>query len=162
MANFSDKARAFLSWMPLKVMFVLVVLCLLLRENFPFSHFPMYSSFSRHSYYVYVADANNEPIPIEGITSIRTSALKKTYQGKLAEVREDLEAQGVEINGFHFMTPEQCRPAGEYTLRWLIENCKEHARPELYRHRPLNFHVVGLRYEDREIVEAPAHIATVE
>ncbi|MEM8955800.1 MAG: hypothetical protein AAGD22_16720 [Verrucomicrobiota bacterium] len=162
MSNIVDKARAFLGWMPLKVVAVLVVLCLLLRENFPFSHFPMYSSFSRNSYYVYVADANHEPIPIEEITSIRTSALKKAYQGKLEEVREGLEAQGVEIRGFQFMTPEQCRPAGEYTLRWLIENCKEHARPELYQYRPLNFHVVGLRYEDREIVSAPVHIATVE
>jgi hypothetical protein len=162
MANFTNKAKAFLEGMPLKVMFVVVILCLVLRENFPFSHFPMYSSFSSYSYYVYVADANDEPIPIEAITSIRTSALKKAYQGKLEEVREELESEGVEIEGFQFMTPEQCRPAGEYTLQWLIENCKEHARPELYGHRPLNFHVVGLRYKDGEINQIPAHIATVE
>jgi hypothetical protein len=107
MANFTNKAKAFLEGMPLKVMFVVVILCLVLRENFPFSHFPMYSSFSSYSYYVYVADANDEPIPIEAITSIRTSALKKAYQGKLEEVREELESEGVEIEGFQFMTPEQ-------------------------------------------------------
>jgi hypothetical protein len=34
---------------------VLMALCLLLNENFPFSHFPMSSSFSNYSYYVYIS-----------------------------------------------------------------------------------------------------------
>ena len=159
-----EKASAILSILkklPLKVMLVVTILCLLIRENFPFSNFPMYGSFSDYSYYVYLSDGRDQPVPVEGITGIRTSRLQKIFGGKLEEVREDLEAQGVEIGGYRFMTPAQQGPAGEYTLQWLLDNCKEHARPALDARRPLRFHKVGLRYEKGKIVKEPALIAEV-
>jgi hypothetical protein len=39
-----------------------IVLGLCIEENFPFSHWPMYSNFSRESGYVYVVNAAGEPI----------------------------------------------------------------------------------------------------
>ncbi len=164
MASPPEKASAILSFwkkLPLKVMLVMTVLCLLIQENFPFSDFPMYGSFSSYSYYVYLTDGQDQPIPVEGITGIRTSRLKKIFGGKLTEVRKDLEADGMEIKGYQFMTPGQQRPAGEYTLQWLLDNCKAHARPALHKHRPLRFHKVGLKYQDGEIVKEPAFIAEV-
>jgi hypothetical protein len=39
-----------------------IVLGFCIQENFPFSHWPMYSNFSRESGYVYVVNAAGEPI----------------------------------------------------------------------------------------------------
>ena len=39
-----------------------IVLGFWIEENFPFSHWPMYSNFSRQSGYVYVINAADEPI----------------------------------------------------------------------------------------------------
>lgn len=155
------KTSVILEKVPLKVMFLVTASCLVLQENFPFSDFPMYGSFANYSYYVYVTDAEDQPIPVEGITGVRTSRLKKIYGTRLKEVRRDLESAGVEIKGYQFMTTEQQRSAGEYALEWLIGNCKEHARPELERHRPLRFHKVGLRLTEGEIKSEPALIAEV-
>jgi hypothetical protein len=41
-----------------KYLLLLTLLCLLFRENYPFSHFPMFSSFSKHSHYIYLSDAS--------------------------------------------------------------------------------------------------------
>jgi hypothetical protein len=48
------KSRA-LSW-PVFIAFSL--LRLILRENYPFSNFPMYSSFAKKSFVIYLADAS--------------------------------------------------------------------------------------------------------
>lgn len=58
---------------------LLTVVCLLAEENYPFSNFPMYASFARHSYYVYFADANGDAIA-SGSLGVSTSALKKIYE----------------------------------------------------------------------------------
>ena len=41
-----------------------IVLGFLIRENFPFSHWPMYSNFARESGYVYVVNGAGEPLAI--------------------------------------------------------------------------------------------------
>jgi hypothetical protein len=39
-----------------------IVLGLTIKENFPFSHWPMYSNFTRQADYVYVVDGNGQPL----------------------------------------------------------------------------------------------------
>ena len=77
------KLLSFLQRMPLKTCVLVIALCLMLKENYPFSNFPMYSSFSDHTFFVYVADANDQPIAIEVLTAIRTGRLKKVYDTQL-------------------------------------------------------------------------------
>ena len=56
-------AKPTLDWLRAWPWFVAsIVLGFLIEENFPFSHWPMYSNFSRESGYVYVVDAAGEPI----------------------------------------------------------------------------------------------------
>ncbi len=139
--------------LPAPALLITVVLCLLLQENFPFSDFPMYARMANNTSYIYLTDSQDNPIPIEGISSIRTGKLKKIYFSKLAEVRDELERQGVEIQGYQFMTAEQRQPAGEHTLNWLYENVRETAREELFSHRPLRFHVVEVKVNDQRKME---------
>ncbi|CAN5315354.1 hypothetical protein BH23VER1_BH23VER1_27840 [soil metagenome] len=133
---------------PLKTLVAIGVLCLVLKEEFPFSHFPMYSSFSNYTYYVYVTDKNGEPIPLEAITSVRTSKLKKILQNGLDDVKDEVKEATGDWPGFAVLPTEAKRPAGEATLRWLRENCKESARAQLASHAPLTLHQVELFIDD--------------
>jgi hypothetical protein len=130
---------------PLKVCLVFVVLCLALKENFPFSHFPMYESFSDYSFVVYVADKNGDPIPIEAISGQRTNALKKIFNKEQKKVRKSLEASGVKIDGYQFMTKEQRQPAGEEALRRLFKDSKPSGLAQLRDAAPLRFYYIHLR-----------------
>jgi len=74
---------------------VMTVLCLVLRENYPFSNFPMYSSFSRKTYFVYLVDPAGEAIktPTFGLSS---SALKKIFDRARREELEHFEGAGAD------------------------------------------------------------------
>ncbi len=129
-------------------MLLVTAICLLVKEEFPFSHFPMYESFSDYSFIVYVADRDGEPIPVQSITSQKTSKLKKIFSKEQKLVRKQLEAAGVEIDGYQFMTSEQRRPAGERTLEWLYSNSKEGGAEQLVKHAPLRLYYIHLRVGD--------------
>lgn len=60
-------------------LWVLVILNLLIKESFPFSHFPMYSKFSKFTYYIFITDETGEPIPMRDNFGIRPTFLKKIY-----------------------------------------------------------------------------------
>jgi hypothetical protein len=75
---------AFLTWLRetrFGCLLLMTLLCLALRENYPFSHFPMYSSFSRSTYFLYLADEKGTPLPTKrfGLTS---STLKKIFDNQ--------------------------------------------------------------------------------
>jgi len=154
-----QKARSFWHRIPLKAALAVIIVCFSVRENFPFSHFPMYSSFSDYSYYVYIADSKGNPIPIETLTSHKTSSLKKIYYEEIKKTRKRLEAAGTDIEGFRFMTTEQRIPAGEHLLKWIYGNTKESAMPELNALRPLQVYHVDLFLKDGEISSIPAKVA---
>ena len=131
-------------------MFAIIVLCLALEEEFPFSHFPMYDSFSNYTFYVYVTDAKDQPIPVEGISSIRTGRLKKVFNTYTDEIAGKSMSK---------TSAEERRAPGEATLEFLVESCKEHGRPELDKHRPLRFHMVELMIEEGEFVRKHTMVA---
>ncbi|CAN5455271.1 hypothetical protein BH23VER1_BH23VER1_00200 [soil metagenome] len=85
-------------------------------EFYPLSSFPMYSRFSGNPVVVYVADAEGEPLPALTGFGVRTSVLKKYYDGELRRLKRET---GVLLSE---MTPEQKRPAGDATLRHLVDN----------------------------------------
>lgn len=61
-----------------KWLLFMVLLGLSLRENYPFSHYPMYSSFSRRTYYIYLADANGRALRTRDF-GLSSSTLKKIF-----------------------------------------------------------------------------------
>ena len=56
-------------------------------EFYPFSNFPMYSTFSPDTYFVWVSDLEDEPVPIGPVFGIAPSDLKKTYDRKLGDLK---------------------------------------------------------------------------
>jgi len=67
---------------------VMTLLCLWLRENYPFSNFPMFSSFNGHAYLVYLTDAQGTAVSSTRF-GLQTSALKKIFDTRLrAELKK--------------------------------------------------------------------------
>jgi hypothetical protein len=156
-------ARRIFRRFPLKLALLVTVVCLAVKEEFPFSHFPMYESFSDYSFNVYVADRDGNPLPVQALTSHKTSKLKKIFSSEQDEVRKKLEEAGEEVGGYRFMTKEQRRPAGEKTLEWLYRNSKGSGLEALRAASPLRLYYIHLRVgedgferEHELIAEVPA------
>ena len=63
------------------IFFIVTFLCLAAQENYPFSNFPMYSSFAPKSYFLYLADAPGRPLPTFRF-GLSTADLKKVFNSK--------------------------------------------------------------------------------
>ncbi len=76
---------------PLTALLIYCAISLLLEENYPFSHYPMYSNpGSDRSYYI-VADADGQPIPIADLTGITCPKVGKMYRKKAGELASRLK-----------------------------------------------------------------------
>ena len=82
---------------------------LILREEFPFSHFPMYSSFTNKASYVYLATASGEPLPTVATAGMLTGNLKKVFETDLQKARKRAGARGK-------VTDQERRASGERVL----------------------------------------------
>ncbi len=79
--NFKTGLSAALAWLRVtrcKCLLVMTILCLGLRENYPFSNFPMYSSFSSRTYYLYLTGADGQSLRTREF-GLSTSGLKKIF-----------------------------------------------------------------------------------
>ena len=56
----------------------MTVLGLGLRENYPFSHFPMFSSFSNRTYFIHLADGDGTALRTRQL-GLSNSAMKKIF-----------------------------------------------------------------------------------
>jgi hypothetical protein len=82
-----------------KWLLVMVLLCLGLRENYPFSHFPMYSSFADHTYFLYLADPKGRPIATTRF-GLSSSTLKKIFDRRWRKELAKFEHAGtLELRG---------------------------------------------------------------
>jgi len=75
------------------LLWVLVPLLLIVRENYPFSHFPMYSGMAPGAHYYYLADEQGEALPVKKLFGLSASRMKKVYYAKLNDIADE---QGVD------------------------------------------------------------------
>jgi hypothetical protein len=92
-ASLLTSARTWLRRTRCKWLLVMTLLCLGLRENYPFSNFPMYSSFSQHTYYLYLTNAAGEPVATRQL-GLSSSALKKIFDRARRKELERFEKSG--------------------------------------------------------------------
>lgn len=102
----------------------------LVKENFPFSNWPMYANFQKEAYYVYVADGDGQPVPSRAFheTTARIGkqyafAKKTEFSQASAQERQTapakLEAAAAEkmlARLARRLTPEQFRARGGLEL----------------------------------------------
>jgi hypothetical protein len=85
------RLAAVLEWLKptrFSCLLVMTLLCLWLRENYPFSNFPMFSSFIGRTYVLYLTDAQGTAVSSTRL-GMQTSALKKIFDTQLrAELKK--------------------------------------------------------------------------
>jgi hypothetical protein len=77
---------------PLTTLAMFVTISLILKENYPFSHFPMYSSPTAPRSYYMVTDALGQPLPIATLTGVTPPKIGKMHWRKSQE-REAVAGQ---------------------------------------------------------------------
>lgn len=150
----SFAARILRQLLPLSAGIAIAALCLLLKENFPFTHYPMYSDFSDQTYYVWVADRDGHALPIQKLTALRTGRIKKVYNKHLLQIREDAATEDGKPRK-RDLTPEQRLPAGEETLRWLYESSPPELHAEFVRLSPIRLYQTNIRIDGDKVIEDP-------
>lgn len=70
---------------PLTALAIFVSLCLIAKENFPFSNFPMYARPSAERGYFVVTDGEGNAVPVGTLTGITAPQVGKTYRKKSKE-----------------------------------------------------------------------------
>ena len=92
-ASLLTGVRAWLRQTRYKWLLLMTVLCLVVRENYPFSNFPMYSSFSHRTYYLYLTDERGDAIKTR-LFGMSSSALKKIFDRARRIELENFEGAG--------------------------------------------------------------------
>ncbi|MDB4673743.1 hypothetical protein OAF27_02900 [Verrucomicrobiales bacterium] len=144
----------------IKVFVIATLLCLVIREEFPFSNFPMYGSFSNYTYYVYVTGEDGLPLPLKKLTGVRSANLKKIYDAKIKVLRSETKKRTGDWRGTAALSDEERRPLGEDTLGWLRQNSKDPAA--LASVGELTFHHVGLTIKNGKIVSDDDAVASLK
>ncbi len=73
-------------WIPFPAMTLLVLALYLIREEFPFSNFPMYSNISEEADVMFVTDDKDQPLPMKALFKTSSATSKKMYKSELAEI----------------------------------------------------------------------------
>jgi len=102
---------------PIMMMVVLVLLCRVVKNAYPFNSFPMYADPSPHpSDYLVVADATTgTPLDVKKLTGLSSAKVKKIYTERLNRTTDKLNLTPQEA------TPEIKKKVFEETVRQLRE-----------------------------------------
>jgi hypothetical protein len=112
-------------------------------EFYPFSNFPMYSTFEPETYYVYVTDAADKPLPIGTLFGKSPSDVKKIYDRKLTALKPREKGK----RKMELSAPLKAEAANE-TLQWLEENIAKENKDKLFALGKLRLHEVVITYAD--------------
>jgi len=102
----------------------------------------MYDKFPDHTFFVYMADGEGEPLPFQEFTGFGTSKLKKQYDKEIGEVRKALKKRKLEL------TPEERRESGDKILRRMYENSSEDGKAKFREHSPVRMYHVWIKMID--------------
>ncbi|QQL45774.1 hypothetical protein [Sulfuriroseicoccus oceanibius] len=154
--------------LPLRLTLVLIALLWVAKENYPFSHFPMYSNFTSYDYVVFVADQDGDPLPLEHVSAgTRTARLKKQFNGSINDVRESLKVDGKPTPRKQDLTSEQKKPAGDEALAWLWNSMQSRNAAMVRLHQrevtELQLYQIGITREKGRIVKSkPEFISSLK
>jgi hypothetical protein len=133
-------------------------------EWYPFSNFPMYSTFEDTAYYVYITDLDDKPLALAPTFGTWGSQVKKTYDKYLKEEIKRLKAEAASHGGKYRtrisqMPGEECRPAGDATLTQLRDATRD--QNKLGQYPGFRLYQVDITLEDGRIVERTKKVGEV-
>ncbi len=167
-----------IAWNPMRVLWLLVIFSGVIvpwltrnhevkaqrGEWYPFSNFPMYSTFEPTAYYVYITDENDKPVAIWQTFGTWPSAVKKGYdaflKAEVVRLKEEAKKQGgkysrriVEMSG------DECRPAGDAILRQLRDASPN--QDEIRKHKGYRLNQVDITLDDGRIVQKTKRVGEI-
>jgi hypothetical protein len=135
---------------PLTALAIYCLISVQLQENYPFSHFPMYSNPSPERPYYIIADGSGKPLPIAALTGVTCPKVGKIYRTECQDVADKLKLNKDKL-------PQEHRQAiGEKMFAYFRREAagRKQAMPE-----KLQLVRVEISYQNGKIVETPEIIA---
>jgi hypothetical protein len=125
-------------------------------EWYPFSNFPMYSTFEDTAYYVYITDLEDKALALAPTFGTWGSQVKKTYDKYLKEevqrLKADAESRGEKYRTRISQMPgEECRPAGNAALRQVLDAARN--QDGIRKLSGVRLYQVDITLEDGRIAE---------
>lgn len=111
------------SRIPFPAMLVLVLALYLIREQFPFSNFPMYSNISEEADVTFVTDQNDKPLAMKALFKTSSGTSKKMYKKELGSITSQTGRDSEEA------TAEERARAGKAVLDMLMPRLISKAVP---------------------------------
>ncbi len=151
------RLRAFLRH-PASLLAWFTLFSVIVKEQYPFSHFPMYSGFEDKTWYLYFETADGEPLQAKRVFKNTVARCKKRYGSLTKNYMEEHDKRHEEL------TPADHEAIGGQ----LIEELKRKA-PAKVKKKPefaavfdgeVTLVRVEIRYQDGEFTTAERHIAT--
>lgn len=102
--------QSFWQRVPFRHMTALVILLFVVKEQFPFSNFPMYSNFDTEADVVYIADQKGEPVSMDAVFRSGSSTAKKAYKKELGKILAPQKRDSKQS------TPDERKSAGAIVL----------------------------------------------
>jgi hypothetical protein len=129
---------------PLTTLAIFVTLSLIAKENYPFSHFPMYASPTAERSYFFIADDGGNPIPVGVLTGLTSAQIGKTYRKKSRERGAEMKKVG------KVDRTERDRVVGTEIFQALRQRAAHRGKvlPE-----KLQLHTVEIRFADGQLQE---------
>jgi len=106
---------SFLRHSPLGLMIIYMAVALQVQENYPFSHYPMYSNPSAERSYYMIADGEGKPVAVGTLAGITCPKVGKRYR-----TFAEMEAKKVKLTR-DTLTPEGKQAAGVRVFEQLRE-----------------------------------------
>lgn len=125
-------------------------------EFYPFSNFPMYSRFAPDTYYVYVTDLNDKPVPIGRTFNIASSDVKKAYDRRLDAIKKSTGQKARRKE----MSLELRARAAEEVLRWLTDNSQN---PDAVKAiGGIRLHQADVTYQDGRVKQKVERVGEIQ
>lgn len=129
---------------PLTALAIFVGVCLIAKENFPFSHFPMYARPGSERGYFVVTDGQGGAIPVGSLTGVTASQVGKAYRKKSKEfAMKAPKASGLS-------RADRDRAVGREIFAMLRQQAAKRGKEVP---ASLQLQLVEIRFEDGEIKE---------
>jgi hypothetical protein len=109
--------------LPFPQMTVLVLALFIIKEQFPFSNFPMYSNISEEADVVYVTNQKDEPLAMKALFRTSSGTSKKKFNTELKKLTNPHGRDS------EHATPEELQQAGQIVLSSLVADLERRAVP---------------------------------
>ena len=150
-AAFWQRAAAFVKISPLMTLAIFSIFSLLIKENYPFSNYPMYSNPTPERNFYMITDGDGKPLPLATLTGTTCPKIGKIFRKRCDERADELKRRRTDL------PKDEIQAVGMSIFKELREKAvgkKKELPPKLQLMR------TDITFEGGKIVEMPHLIAS--